>query len=179
MAPLFQNSARYASSRLQGCYIPLKDGSDYIYVGGVSSSDGSDDLQGTGLVHGSGIEDCDERTYPFSDVELIVGPLGYINSTRSSSFNLIRKPKRQDWRAALRHHQLYKASRSSFVPFTEREFRWYRKGILDCLFNRYPSYEDALNTSENEGRNTAFSRNFMLSNSGRLFLFRALRRCPL
>ena len=168
-APLFQNSVRYAHTRLQGSYVPLLDGSDLIYVNGMSSEDGSDNLDQEGIVCGVGIEGNDEKRYPFSDISVRVGPLGYINSPRVSAFNLMRKPKRQDWRAGLRSSQFYKSVRTTFVEFKETEFRQSRHGILDCLFNRYPSYEETLRITQEEGRNTAFSINFMLSNSGKLF----------
>lgn len=99
---------------------------------------------------------------PNKDVNMNPVPLGFIN-LKSGTFYICRCPIRA-WKIGLSANniRIFRAvgSPNTIWNLGERQEVLMSKEMEDTILGRYPSYREAVDTSEKEGRLVAFSRSF-------------------
>lgn len=142
----------YASSRLSGTIVRLKDGTPIKII----EVDGSLMVTYVRLSDNNTSHFCDMR-----DLDIEPVPLGYINYSGHALY-LTRQPKRNDWKQGLRRSNFVYTtesggqSRFDSIPF---------KSLADCIVNNYPTITEAIRLL-NERNTVAISREFALKSGG-------------
>jgi hypothetical protein len=164
---MFNNDTEYAVSRLTNSYIRAKDyAQGLVRVTKIFNN-------GSTKFNEATIQGENKQLQPIAlkedEFEFAVGKLGYVNYLGRAAWYLTRVPIRRDYKQGLRHNQLAiigaggKDGSSSPVREGELESVDFRKGITDCLFNKYPTLDATLDLIEETGIPVAFSKHFAIN----------------
>ena len=154
-AELFNSDTDYMRSRVINTYLATAEGDDLIRIENViTSADGIN----SSLLEGKSLSG-DSVRIPFPRFMFKSGPLGYVNRRGAPAKYLIRKPKRRDWKIGFRASQFLFFRNFNLTEVSSDDFERLKRGFLDSLFNKYPSFLAAFDKKQS----TAFSTNFALS----------------
>lgn len=155
---MFNNDAEYAKSRIVSSCMKSKENLLRVYDIKAVNNDFST----------AAILAVDENKknviVKASDLSFNVGQLGYINEFISGiAYYLTRLPIRRDFKQGLRSSQLCYSRNGSTSTISESWFENNIKPINNCLNNKYPKLEKAIETIDESNCDVAFSKNFALN----------------
>ena len=140
---MYGNDYRYANTRLNGTIVRRGDHPVMIKH-----------IENDGTVHCETVITRRDRMCEFSELDLSSPELGMVN-TKGKVIYLARCPKRDDWRQGLRRNNL-KILMGGALEITD-------KLIYRAIRGRYPTLEDAIADSMEDGIPVAFHRHWAVS----------------
>lgn len=160
---MFNNDSEYAASRLTNSIMKAKDyDTGVIKVLRIYTTSGARAFDKAVVIGYN--KDFQETKLSPSQIEFSVGKLGYVNWFGRGTWYVTRMPIRRDYKQGLRYNQLSFKGGDSALRESETETKGFFKALADCLFNKYPPFNTALDLVEDTGNTVAFSRHFAVSN---------------
>jgi len=153
---MYYDDLDYASKRLNGTLVRLKDGTPFQVNRMEYNGDSVMGAIGYALPAKKSV------WQPLSNIDLTPVPLGFVNTELGMVFTC-RKPMRKDWRQGLSLNSLvtYGAIPACDMSYTT---------LMQPILNTYPSFKTAVGTVVKRG-SVAFSRDFgLVYHDGRIGL---------
>lgn len=148
---MYSDNIEYARTRLLSTIVMYKG--EPVYIQGIS---------GRGKTEFTYLKDHKADICHVDELDLVgQNKLGYINF-EDSSYHIVRKPLRNDWRQGLRVGNIAFTGPQGFYELPRREFR-------NTILGIYPSFQQAAESVLGGAYKMAFSRNFAVSQGNQLW----------